>query len=105
MRPRDFFWSNWINLLQPLLHRIDDVIPILGRVVVWIGEPGIVRTVWHHILFHAWVVLIRIRDSSSSSGVVAAVHSTTEDAAHEDALERAADSYGGLTETPYLSPR
>ena len=31
------------------------------------------RAVWHHILLHAWVVFIRIRDSSSRPRIVAAI--------------------------------
>ena len=51
-----------------------------------------------------WALVKVIDDRCSSQGIV--THCTLyQQYTTEDALERAADSYGGLTETPFLSPR
>ena len=51
-----------------------------------------------------WALVKVVDDRCSSQGIV--THCTLyQQYTTKEALERAADSYGGLTETPYLSPR
>jgi hypothetical protein len=51
-----------------------------------------------------WALVKVVDDRCSSQGIVTRC-TLYQQYTTEDALERAADSYGGLTETPYLSPR
>ena len=49
--------------------------------------------------------LVKVIDDRCSSQTIVTRCTLYQKYTTEDALERAADSYGGLTETPYLSPR
>jgi hypothetical protein len=50
-------------------------------------------------------VLVKVVDGRCSPQTIVTRCTLYQQYTTEDALERAADSYGGLTETPFLSPR
>ena len=49
--------------------------------------------------------LVKVIDNRCSQQTIVTRCTVYQQYTTKDALERAADSYGGLTETPYLSPR
>ena len=49
--------------------------------------------------------LVKVIDNRRSPQTIVTRCTLYQQYTTEDALERAADSYGGLTETPFLSPR
>jgi hypothetical protein len=49
--------------------------------------------------------LVKVIDNRCSPQTIVTRCTLYQQYTTEDALERAADSYGGLTETPFLSPR
>ena len=85
---------NQVSFLMPGIPMSDGILPMVKQEL---GEEFADE-------MKGWALVKVVDDRCSSQSIV--THCTLyQQYTTEDALERAADSYGGLTETPFLSPR